>query len=81
MDPACGSGHFLLAAARRLAAHVARLRAEGTPTADDYRHALREVVRHNIYGVDANPLAVELCKVSLWMEAIEPGLPLTFRGK
>jgi N-6 DNA Methylase len=78
VDPACGSGHFLLAAARRLAAHVARLSANGTPSAAEYRHALRQVVGHCIYGVDLNPMAVELCKVSLWMEAVEPGLPLTF---
>ena len=78
VDPACGSGHFLLAAARRLADHVARIRAGATPTPDDYQHALRDVVRRCIYGVDQNPLAVELCKVSLWMESIDPGLPLTF---
>jgi hypothetical protein len=78
VDPACGSGHFLLAAARRLAEQIARLRAGGTPTPDDYQHALRDVVRQCIYGVDMNPLAVELCKVSLWMESIDPGLPLTF---
>ena len=78
VDPACGSGHFLLAAARRLAAHVARLQANGTPSGAEYRHALRQVVGKCIYGVDLNPMAVELCKVSLWMEAVEPGLPLTF---
>jgi hypothetical protein len=78
VDPACGSGHFLLAAARRLAAQVARLQAGGTPSASEYRHALRQVVGRCIYGVDLNPMAVELCKVSLWMEAVEPGLPLTF---
>jgi hypothetical protein len=78
VDPACGSGHFLLAAARRLAAHVARLQANGTPSAAEYRHALRQVVGRCIYGVDLNPMAVELCKVGLWMEAVEPGLPLTF---
>lgn len=78
IDPACGSGHFLLAASRRLAAHVARLQANGTPSAAEYRHALRQVVGRCIYGVDLNPMAVELCKVSLWMEAVEPGLPLTF---
>lgn len=78
VDPACGSGHFLLAAARRLASHVARLQANGTPSGGEYRHALRQVVGHCIYGVDLNPMAVELCKVSLWMEAVEPGLPLTF---
>jgi hypothetical protein len=78
VDPACGSGHFLLAAARRLATHVARLQANGTPSAAEYRRALRQVVGRSIYGVDLNPMAVELCKVSLWMEALEPGLPLTF---
>ena len=78
VDPACGSGHFLLAAARRLADHVARIRAGGTATPDHYQHALRDVVRRCIHGVDWNPLAVELCKVSLWMESIDPGLPLTF---
>ena len=78
VDPACGSGHFLLAAARRLADRVARLRAGGTPTPEDYQRALRDVVRRCIFGVDANPLAVEICKVGLWMESIDPGLPLTF---
>ena len=78
VDPACGSGHFLLAAARRLAAHVARLQANGTPSAGEYRHALRQVDGRCICGVDLNPMAVELCKVGLWMEAVEPGLPLTF---
>lgn len=78
VDPACGSGHFLLAAARKLAAHVARLQATGTPSAAQYRHALRQVVGRCIYGVDLNPMAVELCRVSLWMEAVEPGRPLSF---
>jgi hypothetical protein len=78
VDPACGSGHFLLAAARRLADQVARTRAGATPAPADFQRALRDVVRRCIYGVDVNPLAVELCKVSLWMESIDPGLPLTF---
>lgn len=78
-DPACGSGHFLLAAARRLAAELARIEA-GTdqPSEADYRHALREVVSHCIFGVDLNPLAVELCRTALWLETIEPGKPLGF---
>ena len=78
-DPACGSGHFLLAAARRLAAEIVRIEA-GTDVSDEkaHQHALREVVRHCIYGVDRNPLAVELCKTALWIETIEPGKPLTF---
>lgn len=78
VDPTCGSGHFLLAAARRLASHLARQEANGTPTAAQFRHALRQVVGRCIFGVDMNPLAIELCKVALWMEAVEPGRPLSF---
>jgi hypothetical protein len=78
VDPACGSGHFLLAAARRIATRVARHRAEGIASAEDYRHALREAVRSCIHGVDRNPLAVELTKVALWIETVEPGKPLGF---
>lgn len=78
VDPACGSGHFLLSAARRLATHVARASVNGTPSAEEYRRALRQVVAKCIFGVDLNPMAIELCKVSLWMEAVDPGLPLTF---
>jgi len=78
-DPACGSGHFLLAAARRIAEEVARLNAsEGNPLQSDYRHALREVVAHCIYGVDKNPMAVELARTALWLEAYTPDRPLTF---
>ena len=79
IDPACGSGHFLLAAARRLAAEIARIEA-GSDTPDEAarQHALREVVQHCIFGVDKNPLAVELCRTALWIETIEPGKPLTF---
>lgn len=78
IDPACGSGHFLLGAARRAAARIAKHRSPGAPSQDEFQHALREVVSHCIYGVDRNPMAVELCKVALWIEALEPGKPLTF---
>ncbi len=78
IDPACGSGHFLLAAARRIAARVARHRAGGIPSATDFRHALREVACRCLYGVYRNPMAVELTKVALWIEALEPGRPLAF---
>lgn len=78
IDPACGSGHFLLAAARRIASRLARARAGGVANAEDYRHALRDVVRNCIYGVDRNPMAVELTKVALWIETVEPGKPLGF---
>ncbi len=78
IDPACGSGHFLLAAARRIATRLARIRAEGTPSVADFRHALRDVARCCIHGVDRNPMAVELTKVALWIETVDPGLPLGF---
>lgn len=77
-DPACGSGHFLLAAARRLASRLAQLRAQGTPSGDDYRHALRDVITHCIYGVDLNPMALELARMSLWLEAMTPDKSLGF---
>jgi hypothetical protein len=78
IDPACGSGHFLLAAARRIATRVARHRAAGTPSAQDFRHALRDVARRCLHGVDRNPMAVELAKVALWIETVDPGMPLGF---
>ena len=80
LDPACGSGHFLLAAARRMAVEIARIESGSSNSADEIlrQHALREVVQHCIYGVDRNPLAVELCKAALWIETVEPGKPLTF---
>lgn len=78
IDPACGSGHFLLAAARRIATRVARLRTGGVASAADYRHALRDAVRCCIHGVDRNPMAAELARVALWIETVEPGKPLGF---
>ncbi len=78
-DPACGSGHFLIAAAHRLAKRLAAIRAgEDEPAPSIIQHALRDVIGHCIYGVDINPMSVELCKISLWMEALEPGKPLAF---
>jgi hypothetical protein len=78
-DPACGSGHFLLAAARRLGKELARARTgEDEPAPERVREAIRDVVTHCIYGVDKNPLAVELCRVALWLESHTAGKPLTF---
>lgn len=78
-DPACGSGHFLVAAARRIARRLAVVRTgEVDPTPGSEREATHDVVARCIYGVDLNPLAAELAKVSLWLEALQPGRPLTF---
>jgi SOS-response transcriptional repressor LexA len=79
VDPACGSGHFLIAASHRIAKRLAFVRTGNEePSPADIRHALRDVIGHCIHGVDINEMAVELCKVSLWMEALEPGKPLNF---
>ena len=81
-DPAVGSGHFLVGAAHRLARHLARVRAysagDSEPSPPMYQHALRDVIGRCLYGVDVNPMAAELCRVSLWLEALEPGKPLSF---
>ncbi|HET8626603.1 MAG TPA: N-6 DNA methylase, partial [Thermomicrobiales bacterium] len=78
-DPACGSGHFLLAAARGIGREVARLDAGDTePDPREIRRGVREAIRHCVYGVDRNPLAVDLCKLALWLEGHDPGKPLGF---
>ncbi|MEK6208035.1 MAG: type IIL restriction-modification enzyme MmeI [Chloroflexota bacterium] len=78
-DLASGSGHFLLEAARRLARELARARTrEDEPAPVAYRAALRDVIRTCVYAVDKNPLAVDLCKVALWIEGHSAGLPLSF---
>jgi len=78
-DPASGSGHFLLAAARRLGDELARIRSGGDePSPEQRREAVRDIITHCIYAVDKNPLAVDLCKVALWIEGHTRGRPLTF---
>ncbi|MEX2591875.1 MAG: restriction endonuclease, partial [Anditalea sp.] len=69
-DISCGSGHILLSAARRIGTELAKVRTgEDQPTPTAMRQAVRDVIRECVYGVDKNPLAVELCKVALWLEA------------
>ncbi len=78
-DPACGSAHFLVAAAHRMAKRLAAVRTgDPEPSPIETQQALRDVVSHCIYGVDVNPMAIELAKVSLWLECHVPGQPLTF---
>ncbi len=79
LDPACGSGHFLVEAAHRIAGRLATHRAGGVePAPAELQAALRDVVGRCLYGIDINPMAVELCKVSLWLVANTPGRPLGF---
>lgn len=78
-DPACGSGHFLLEAARRLGRELARIRTgQEEPSPEEFHLAVRDAISHCIYGVDLNPLAVDLCKLALWLEGHWIGKPLSF---
>ena len=78
-DPACGSGHFLVAAARRIAERVALVRSETRDLLPgDLDAAMRDVVVRCIYGVDLQPMAAQLAKVALWLESMERGKPLAF---
>lgn len=78
-DPACGSGHFLVAAAHRIAKALAQVRSgDDEPSPVARREAMRDVVARCLYGVDLSEMAVELCKVNLWLEAQAPDLPLAF---
>ena len=83
LDPAMGSGHFLVEAtdylARVLATdpYVEADDAEGAAESD-LNHWRRRVVERCIYGVDKNPLAVELAKLSLWLTTFAADKPLGF---
>lgn len=82
-DIACGSGAFLVAAARYLSARLQEAwRAEGrlqdlTATARETK-ALRQVVARCLYGADINGMAVEMCKLSLWLVSLDRDLPFSF---
>ena len=83
-DPAMGSGHFLVETTEFLADSLLTA-AESAPEVElqlpqllNLTWAKREVLRHCIYGVDLNPLAVELAKVSLWLTTVDPERPLSF---
>jgi hypothetical protein len=79
VDPAMGSGHFLVAAVEYLALAIATLPAhEGEGEGDDLASIKRRVVECCIWGVDINPLAVELSKLSLWLATASTDKPLSF---
>ncbi|MGI8633191.1 MAG: Eco57I restriction-modification methylase domain-containing protein [Solirubrobacterales bacterium] len=77
LDPAMGSGHFLVSATAHLARRIADdpAYADGDLGADELR---RLVAERSIYGVDLDPLAVELARVSLWLTTVRDDEPLTF---
>jgi SAM-dependent methyltransferase len=79
LDPACGSGHFLVAAARKIATALAAVRTGDTePTPVELRRATADVIEHCVYGVDLNDLAIEITKVALWLEAFDADRPFPF---
>ncbi len=82
LDPAMGSGHFLVEAteyiARRLVELDVPLPNEDTSQANDLAGWKRRVAQACIYGVDLNPLAVELAKLSLWLITVAKDRPLSF---
>lgn len=85
LDPAMGSGHFLLRVCQYLAEEIATNPSTGDPNADvaggdasTLTFWKRRIVEHCIYGVDLNPVAVELAKLALWLETASVRQPLTF---
>lgn len=84
LDPAMGSGAFLVAACRYLARRLERaLIDEGTwhageITSEDRVTLRRQIVQRCLYGVDINPVAVQLARLSLWLVALVRDKPLSF---
>ena len=84
VDPAMGSGAFLVAACRMLAAEYASalVRAGRCLASDideeDRRGFRRAIAQRCLYGVDLNPMAVQLARLSLWLATLAPDRPLTF---
>ena len=84
-DPAMGSGAFLVAACRFLAdllvtawhAHN-KVPKDIPPDEDEILHARRIVAQRCLYGVDKNPMAVDLAKLSLWLATLAKDHPFTF---
>jgi hypothetical protein len=82
-DIACGSGAFLVAAARYLASRLVEAwqREEavtGMTPGELETHAIRTVIATCLYGADINAMAVEMCKLSLWLVSLDPKLPFSF---
>ncbi len=81
IDPSMGSGHFLVEATEYIARFLVDLAV--TPGAEahgeaDLAYWKRRVVQSCIYGVDLNPLAVDLAKLSLWLATVAKDRPLSF---
>lgn len=77
LDPAMGSGHFLVEAADFLARKLLGVK-QIEETEDEVGKAKRLIIERCIFGVDKNPLAVELAKLSLWLSTVAANKPLSF---
>ncbi|GAA1716413.1 Eco57I restriction-modification methylase domain-containing protein [Dietzia cercidiphylli] len=84
-DIAAGSGAFLVAAARFLSERLVEawidegmLDKFALDAEELRRHALREVIARSLYGADINPMAVEMCKLSLWLISMDKTKPFSF---
>jgi hypothetical protein len=82
LDPAMGSGHFLVGAADHLSLNMATdpnlIPPEETDSENVQAFYKRLIVERCLYGVDLNPLAVELAKLSLWLHTVSKGKALSF---
>jgi hypothetical protein len=81
-DIACGSGAFLVAAARYLADRLVEAWTADDPAVthrrDLQQRAIRKVVAQCLYGADINAMAIEMCKLSLWLVSLDRDLPFSF---
>ncbi len=78
LDPAMGSGHFLVSAASYMALYIAT---DPSYSGDLDRGEIRRLVAERcLFGVDLNPMAVELARLSLWLITVKGDEPLTFLG-
>ena len=83
LDPACGSGAFLISALRYLLAEWRRTRDQrrqlvgATQGEDDEAALIRDILRDNLYGVDINPASVEITQLALWLHTARADQPLS----
>ena len=83
-DPAVGSGAFLVEACRQMAETLVEAwdAHGGAPSVatreEESNRARRIIARRCLYGVDRNPVAVDLAKLSLWLVTLAKNYPLTF---
>ncbi len=89
LDPAMGSGYFLTSAVDYLAREIihtqeqqaARVGAASVETGRDIDWARQQVARHCVYGVDLDPLAVELARASVWLCTLDASHPVDSQGR